>query len=269
MKSLKIFVAALILAATISPFSVANAQNLSYALNVNVGMPLGNFANCSSIDNMALLFSANRDGKQPSEAGMGVGLGIDFKVSYNLSNSLSLFGQLGVVVNNLGQSALDSIDYYHTYTMLGDANVITSPTMFSFPLLVGARYDWNLVNNFGLFAEVGLGLNFRTMTNMELKSQYPSTTPIEAETGRAMFAITDTYKAKLSTSFAFELGAGVNLTNHISLGLYYINLGSAEVKYDVERTIDYLSGDSRSLSGELTAGKVSPQMLTLRASFKF
>lgn len=264
MKKIRIMLAAALLAVLLVPTTAIardRDSRLQFGLNVNPAIPLGNYGKFDNPRNNAV-FSEGEEG------GMGFGFGLDFKVSYRLGdNGLMAYAKIGFMVNNLVGGMTDSIQAANKRNPNLLSTNLTMPTMINIPFMVGARYNLDFVGNFGLFAEVGLGLNFYTMTNTEIVQYYYNT--IEYETGRYLESTTDTYSAKMGAGFAFELGAGLNLTRWLSLGVYYTNLGTGKLKFEQNRYIEYYSGGTREVDSNVNGGKLTKQMLTIRLGFTF
>lgn len=172
--------------------------------------------------------------------GLGITLGADFL--YNGYNS-----ELKEFMDNL-EDAGDDIDEFS----------FKKPRIMNIPIMLGARYLYEVNDGFGVFGEAGVGLNIRTITSLELE--------IEDEYYGEYLKETCDYKTAFT--FAFKLGAGVMLAEHLSIGVDYYALGSskvrAKVKYEYDDHYDNYSG-----TGNFKSKALSCSELVLRIGYHF
>ena len=119
--------------------------------------------------------------------------------------------------------------------------------------MAGVNYTYNFNNKFGLFAEAGLGPNLRIITKYERYEESASrrtTTTIE-------------YDPKIS--LAYQVGAGIELSKRITIGIDYYNLGSAKVKYEYTRKV---KPDGSTDHNNDSFKRITPTMVMLRVGFK-
>lgn len=246
-------------------------QRFRFGLNVNVSLPLGPIGDFSTYDNFAFFSEKNNQGKVAKEGGLVMGFGLDLKATYRLNdNGLRAYAKLGFLVNQLCIEASDSIVGTVRRNMGGlvASSKIENPMMVTVPLLVGAHYDLNIVNNFGLFAEAGVGVVFRSMSTSRVRF-YDFTVPVYTEDMRAVYAVEYSNKAKVATSFAFEAGVGVNFSKWLSAGVFYSFLGSSDVKYTEISKYEFESGSPETVTRDFAGGHLTNQQLTLRLGFTF
>jgi outer membrane protein W len=119
--------------------------------------------------------------------------------------------------------------------------------------MAGVNYTYNFNNKFGLFAEAGLGPNLRIITKYE---RYEESTSRKTTT-------TIEYDPKIS--LAYQVGAGIELSKRITIGIDYYSLGSAKVKYEYTRKV---KPDGSTDHNNDTFKRITPTMVMLRVGFK-
>ena len=178
-----------------------------------------------------------------SVKGLGFTLGADF--FYNGSNS-----DIKKWISELENSwAEENIPYS-----------IKRPKITNVPIMLGARYLYEISDNLGIFCEAATGLNIRMITSLkgEIKRKNDGSTAVEEYIHDYKSAIT----------FAFKAGAGIMLAKHFSIGLDFYGLGSAQV---IGTQISKLSESTHSieLKEEFKSNKLSCSELALRVGYHF
>lgn len=156
--------------------------------------------------------------------GLGIIVGADF--FYNGYNS-----ELKDWFNDLSDN--DDDDDKDGYEM----TVSHKPRFMNIPLMVGARYNYNINDGFGIFAEAGVGANLRMISSFKMDYSYSDPYYGYEEEGSTEL----TYNK--AVTFSFKLGAGVMLAEHFSIGLDYYALGSAKVTGKINVSSDYDDDD--------------------------
>ncbi len=183
--------------------------------------------------------------------GLGITLGADF--FYNGYNS-----ELKDWVSDLED---EGDDYFDEFTF-------KKPRIMNIPIMLGARYLYEVNDGFGIFAEAGLGLNMRMISPLKLEVEYEDTYGY----GYYNVTETDTYKYKAAVSFAFKAGAGIMLADHLSIGVDFYALGSSNVK--AKYTYEYEDDDpydpySEEESGNFKSKPLKCSELVLRIGYHF
>lgn len=190
---------------------------------------------------MDVLFPIN------SVDGLGITLGADF--FYNGYNS-----ELKDWVSDLDDNDFESFS-------------VKKPRIMNVPIMIGARYLYEINDGFGIFGEAGVGLNLRFISKLERS--------IEDEGYNTYYGSYDyedllTFKYKTATTFTFKVGAGIMIAEHLSIGVDYYALGSAKVKADI--TDDYTNitmGESDSDKYKFNGKKLSCSELAVRIGYHF
>ena len=157
---------------------------------------------------MDVLFPIN------SVDGLGITLGADF--FYNSYNS-----ELKDWVSDMID---DAEDYYDSFTF-------KKPRIMNVPVMLGARYLYEVSDGFGVFAEAGLGVNMRFISKMSITYEYEDYDYYYEEYYNVEYSATQKYKT--AVTFAFKAGAGIMLAEHLSIGVDFYALGSSKVKADL------------------------------------
>ena len=192
---------------------------------------------------MDVLFPIN------SVDGLGITLGADF--FYNSYNS-----ELKDWVSDLDDNDFESFSY-------------KKPRIMNVPIMIGARYLYEINDGFGIFGEAGVGLNFRFISKLEesLEYEYEEYDPYY---GYETYDIEETITAKYktATTFTFKVGAGIMIADHLSIGVDYYALGSAKVKADI--TDDYtIEGYSDTEKSKFKGKSLNCSELTVRIGYHF
>ena len=222
-------------------------------LNLSGAIPTGNFAD-GEIDNSGVdwgLLDEDKDGG----AGFGLNAGLKFKIATGV-NGLGVLITVDGIYNGLNSELRE---YYADIVDEGEDDYddfyLITPKYFNIPALAGVNYTYNINQKFGVFAEAGVGPNLRIITKME---SY-------AETSYNKVTYTREYEPKLS--FAYQIGAGIELSKRITLGFNFYNLGSEKVRYEWTRKVKSQNGNG-SDSGKETLKRITPTIVMLRVGFK-
>ena len=188
--------------------------------------------------------------------GLGITLGADF--FYNSYNS-ELKDWVSKIID-------DGEDYSESFSF-------KKPRIMNVPIMLGARYLYEVSDDFGIFAEAGLGVNLRFISQLKMEYEYEDYY-YSYNYGYVNYNVEEslTYKYKTAASFAFKVGAGIMLAEHFSIGVDYYALGSAKVKADM--TYKYSDDDPyeplEDVDTEKFKGKaLSCSELVLRIGYHF
>lgn len=190
-----------------------------FSIYVGGAFPLGNFKAGSFTDNAptdwALLYTDGNKGY----AGVGFNIGWDVLIPVS-KNGLGIFIGMDYFYNGHNKDLKDFISNH-------DDVIDKAPKIHNIvPLISGLRYFGNISDNFGFFVEAGCGLNIRKISKMELsysESDYND-----------YYEFNETINYDTSLTFAFKIGAGMMIVRHLSIGLDFYRLGSAQVKGKVD-----------------------------------
>lgn len=202
-------------------------------------------------------------------AGLGFNLGIDVLFPINSVDGLGITLGADFFYNGYNSELKDYIsdledagDEYDSYTL-------KKPRIMNAPIMLGARYLYEVSNGFGIFAEAGLGLNLRFISNLNMSYEYEyedydpyygyETYDVERST---------TYKYKTVATFTFKVGAGIMIADHLSIGVDFYALGNSKVKADI--TSDYtIDGYSDSEKIKFKGKSLRCSELAVRIGYHF
>ena len=224
-------------------------------LNLGGAIPTGDFADGDE-SGFALVSGDFTEGG----AGMGFTAGLKFKFNTGLKG-LGVILSLDGIYNGLNADVRDFFedvenewdDDFNDFSM-------RTPKYLNVPLMVGANYTYDINQKLGIYGEAGLGANFRYITKLELDGK---------ETYQG-----ETYKVNVAVeydptfTFAYQLGAGIEINKSMTVGVNFYNLGAGKVSGKMKEKESY-NGSSETDSEKFKYKRVTPTMVMLRVGFKF
>lgn len=233
-----------------------------FSLHIGGSFPLGSYADCqdspNSLQNGDYIIAWNT---KTDKAGAALGLNLGAKLRFNLP---AIKG-LGVIVTTdlfFNPSNKEARDFFEDYMTVTWENIgikkygINIPKYINIPIMLGVNYEYNVKNNVKIWGEGALGLNIGVITSFKANYSY-----YDLE-----FLSEINYDNQ--HTFAFQLGVGTLLSEQLSIGLHYYNLGSQEVEglSRYTATSDYGAEGDR---GNFALDRINPNMLTLRFGYHF
>lgn len=221
-------------------FGVSMSSFAQNGLSVRAGgnFPMGSFAEGGSLSDIALSNVSSTLG------GAATGLNAGLKYQFGILGNLSAFASADLFYNGLKSDLkedLKSID--------DDAEF---PSYLNIPVMVGANYTILDIIGTTLWAEAGIGVNLR---NISESSAEIATVETEAS-------------YNMAATFAWQAGVGVSVGGKVSLGLHYYAFGSSEIKGKSITEAGW--GDiSADLKDEFQSGKLNPSMIVIRLGYHF
>lgn len=234
--------------------SLLFAQTNVY-LNLGGAIPTGDFADGDE-SGFALVSEDFTEGG----AGMGFTAGLKFKFNTGLKG-FGVILSLDAIYNGLNSDVKDWFEDVEN-DWEADFNDFTmkTPKYLNAPLMVGANYTYDINQKLGIYGEAGLGANFRYITKLELEGKQSYQGDTYKYIGENEYDPTFT--------FAYQLGAGIEVSKRMTIGVNYYNLGSGKVSGKFKEKVSY-SGSSDSDSEKFKYKRVTPTMVMLRVGFKF
>jgi hypothetical protein len=180
------------------------------------------------------------------EAGLAaVGLNIGLQYIYPLSESgLGLFGGIDFNYNGLKKDVKDDVKELYESMGINNADYKFYKNI-NVPITAGLNYSYQADDKIGVFANAGLALNFRKITDMEVEVN----------------GQTVTSEIDLANSIGFKIGGGILINQKTSTSIDYLGLGKHDIKAKVKSNGFYEDSD---IDGD---GKVD--LVTLTLGFKF
>ena len=146
------------------------------------------------------------------------------------------------------------------------------PNYLNFSLMGGIDYTHYFSKMFGLFAEASVGLNVAQITNSDINNLLGGNVLytdyqnyIEYHSGDGMEV---SYKAK--ANFAYEIGGGLFLFDHLSIGIFYTGFSPFQVSPAWREYFSYsLSNGNNESYDEITAPKLQVSALSIQLGVHF
>lgn len=225
-----------------SPYSRSRVQ---FSLNGGVALPMGKFG-ITDNDQYCVPFSLFT--QNTSETGFGAaktGVSAAMKLHIPLFDSGQNFVGLPIKINFLYNGITDSEkqaykpiweDYMsqvlnEEYGLNGFLLNITDFSKYlNFAAMIGLDYTYYVSKPFALFLETDIGLNINHITPTKMTNRLGGT-PIPAYATYSMRELYVKYETK--ASFAYEIGGGILLFDHLSLGVFYNYCMPVQVVYNV------------------------------------
>lgn len=225
-----------------------------FSIYAGGAFPMGNYKAGKMTDNVpadwALLFTDGNKGY----AGIGYNIGWDALIPVS-RNGLGIFLGMDYFFNGHNKDIKAFISDYND--VIDKAPKVHNIT----PLMFGLRYLGSINKNFGIFVEVGGGPNIRLISKMELSFT-------EVHYGD-YYEINETLNYDPALTFAFKVGAGMMIARHLSLGVDFYSLGSAQVKGKDEYNIYSTFYGSESGSETFKTKDLECAELVLRLGCRF
>lgn len=230
-------------------------QTNGWSLHVGKNTPIGSFAKTGTA------FLENNTGKGAAKTGFNLGLKWQTSLRIPVLRRLKFMTTFDIMYNGLADSAKDMIESQNNPS---DFFTASAPSYYNLPIMAGANFHTNFFGVFKVYVEMGLGMNYRIVSDMNRVFS------IEADDGSK----TD-FSGRIdfdnTSAFAIQFGIGMSLFNRLSLGISYYNLGKSELKGSL------VSIESRELLFESIAdeykefsnGKIGSSMFVLRFGWHF
>ena len=219
-------------------------------LNLSGALPTGDFADGDE-DDWGLMGEDNEGG-----AGFGFNVGLKFNIATGVKGLRAMI-TLDGIYNGLNSDLRDAFeDVIEAGEDRYDEFEFTTPKYINIPVMGGVNYTYNFNNKFGIYGEAGLGANLRLITKME---SYIETSYQKATT---------TFQYDPKFSLAYQLGAGIELSNRFTIRINFYDLGDPKVKGKISEKVKYTGGGSDSDSEKFTWKRIRPTMVMLRVGFK-
>ncbi len=234
----------------------AFAQTNGLSLHVGGSMPVGSFGKAGNA------FSEDHSGNGGAAMGLDLGLKLQYGIPMPILPSVRVMLTADAMYNGLQSDVKDLIE--KPSEIAGDLFDVSSPKYFNIPIMAGVNVSHSLFGALKVFGEVGLGVNFRMVTDMERTFSVPDLSGGTKDISAAV-------NFDNSCTFAFQAGLGFCVLNRLSLGVHYYNLGKAELSGSLSSPEEAgaLIGSLAEEAGKFSNGKVGTSMFLLRLGFHF
>jgi hypothetical protein len=267
-----------------SPKSPYSRSRVQFSLNGGVAIPMGKFGTTSDEvlcapaffggDELETGYGAAKTGfivsvrlhipayKQDKDI---VGIPIKISVLHNGISDVekkkyrSLFEWTSSTIN----------EQYGVYGY--DYQVTRYPKYTNISLLSGVDYTHYFTKAFGLFAEACIGLNVIDIAYSYAKNLKGGTLMYVDYSNHIQYYSPDAmvieYKPKVN--FAYEIGVGLFVVNHISLGLYYSGYSPFQVCPNIREVSQTYQMEGGSEGDDMTAPKLQSSALSIQLGVHF
>lgn len=264
-----------------SPYSRGNVQ---FSLNGGVAFPMGDFGTTS---NDVLCAPASFGGDE-LETGYGAA-----KTGFNVSMRLHIpaYKQdkdivgipIKISVLHNGISDIEKKRYRSLFEWTSsiineqfgvygyDYQVTRYPKYTNISLVSGVDYTHYFTKAFGLFAEANIGLNIIDIAYSYAKNLKGGTLMYVDYSNHIQYYSPDAmvieYKPKVN--FAYEIGAGLFVANHISFGVYYSGYSPFQVCPNIREVSQTYQMEGGSEGDDTTAPKLQVTALSIQLGIHF
>jgi len=229
---------------TESPYSRSRVQ---FSLNGGVAIPLGKFGTTDSHFISApfnFIFSDEFEiGYGAAKTGFNTNMRLHIPIYKHDKDIIGIPLKFNVLFNGLSdQEKKDMRTYYQSYSEFLNEQcgvngfsykVSKYPNYMNFSFMVGMDYTHCFSKAFGLFIEGNLGLNIASITNTVIYNNYGSTFIYYDPDINTNYYSEDinTIKYQAKADFTYEIGGGLFLFNHLSLGVFFTGFSPYLVSY--------------------------------------
>ncbi len=197
----------------------AQSQELEISAYFNGFLPVGEFNDDVELMQYGVFTPINRTNiANGASAGLGVSVRAGIWLDVGSNNFLLPYVEGSFLWNSTKGKYRDIYDDNALNSTL--QAVPTAPNYFNIPLMVGLKYRYDLTDIIRPFAEASLGYDLTFIS----KNGYHDVTYLGVENYME-------YSYKPSGAMAWSLGAGTYLGQNVSVGLYYLNMGSHRIEY--------------------------------------
>lgn len=190
---------------------------------------------------------------------MGFNLGTKLRFNIPSIKGLGIIATADLFINPSNKEIKDSFEDF--MILFCSQNSISNydfsiPKYFNIPIMLGLNYEYALGNNVKIYGEAGAGVYIGIISNLDMNFKEQD------------FDYVSNIEYENQYSFAFQAGVGLLLSEKLSLGIHYYNLGSQKVKGDVKYIATW-NGGGESERGNFVFDRINPNMITLKLGYHF
>lgn len=234
-----------------SPYSRGRVQ---FSLNGGAAIPTGKFGTtCSRYTTMndfcvpfqifaEDLGTSNQVGVGAAKTGIGGSIRLHIPVYENGKSIIGVPLKFNVLYNGITDSEKQTYksiiepaisetlnEGYGIYAF--QFSITEFSSYLNFSLMTGIDYTYYINKPFALFAEGTLGLNVNHVTSTQMQNRLGGTY-IAQYNVYSMKEFNFNYTTK--ANFAYEIGGGVLLFDHLSIGVFYTGNSPVQLSYDID-----------------------------------
>lgn len=266
-----------------SPYSRGRVQ---FSLNGGVAIPVGKFGTTDK-NKFCAPFSFGGDeleiGYGAAKTGFNASMKLHIPVYTKDKDIIGVLLKLNVMYN--GFSDIEKRRYRELWQYLGSTmneqygsnayqyHVTKYSNYLNFSIMGGGDYTHYFSKSFGLFAEASIGLNISAITKSNLSNLRGGTLAyvdyenhIEYYSGDGMEV-----KYKTKANFTYEIGGGIFLFNHLSIGVFYTGCSPFQIspswrEYSTSYADEHGNYED---NVEITAPKLNVSVLSIQLGVHF
>lgn len=234
-----------------SPYARSRMQ---FSLNGGVAIPVGKFGTTAKTYNSLVDFCApfqifSENTGTSSQVGVGaaktgfsgsmklhmpfyergksiIGVPLKFNILFNGIMDSEKQAYKSIIEPALSETLNEE---YGVYAF--DFKVSNFSRYWNFSIMTGIDYTYYISKPFALFAEGTMGLSINHVTSTQLQNRLGGTY-IAQYSVYSMKEFNFNYNTK--ATFAYEIGGGVLLFNHLSIGVFYMGNSPVQLSYNID-----------------------------------
>lgn len=229
----------------------------NFYINASAAIPVGDYASGYNEKTCALLSNKGWGG------GAGLGANLDLKLKFNIGvKGLGVFLSLDGNYNGLNAGVNNYLDdlKYQIWDEIDGYVTMEKPWYLNACAMTGVNYVFQINPKFGVFGEVGVGANFRYISDLYIVA-------VEDDYYSYFRASEEAYYDPKFT-LAFQVGTGIEINRRFVFGVSFYHLGAARIQ-----GCDYTSvsdGDDWDFNTDyFRFNDVTPMLIMARLGVKF
>lgn len=226
-----------------------DTKTLSFQITLGGALPIGDFKIASTSSDQIYEWGL-LDKSKYGGAGFGLRLGVQGKYWLKLIEGLGITLSSDFFFNGVNSELKQVFENWEEYCENeGDELDISTPKYLNNDYMVGVNYEYGFGDNFGVYAQFGVGVNMRFITDYREKFNYSTVFSLD-------------YDFKMS--FAYTIGIGAVIGNRLVVGVDFFNLGAGKV----EGTVYEDEGEGGNQQ-QFHLSKITPKFLTFNVGVRF
>lgn len=201
--------------------NTAFAQSDTY-LHFGLSIPSGSFG---SKTNNCVLYGNGAYGC----ADLGFNAGVKF-LNHTKAEGLSVMFTVDGTYNSLQNNLKSEDNVPYEIPEIEDIPIIVRDSKYiNIPIMLGLNYNLAFSRTWGMYVEAGAGINVRFITPCKITA-FDYTIEQKPD-----YTFTKRYTTKFN--FAYQFGGGITIKDAISIGVSYLDLGSALIQGTTEKLL--------------------------------
>lgn len=260
--------------------------NPQFSISVGAAIPMGKFGTTTdkytSIYDFCVPFqlfaenlgNANQVGVGAAKKGVNGSIKLHCPLYENGKSIIGMPLKIGILYNGITDSEKQTFksileptvsetlnEEYGVYGF--DFSVTKFPSYYNFSVMIGIDYTCYLNKNIALLAEANLGLNVNHVTSIQMNNRLGGTY-LGSYNSAPVYSMKEfNFIYKTKANFTYEIGGGLLLFDHFSIGLFYTGNSPVQLSFDL---------DGANLSGggeEILAQKLQVSTLSIQLGVHF